>query len=79
MMKEDSIVTELLTDMLAKDLDMIRDENGDYELPQQHITREYLETIASMIYETITVIEIEKFGEKLMEVNNGKRNESENS
>ena len=66
-MSLDSIMVELLSDMLASELNAVRDENGDYELPRQSISREQIETIASMMYEAITFIEIERLGKKLLE------------
>lgn len=66
-MSLDNIMVELLSDMLATELNAVRDENGDYELPSQSVSREQLETIASMMYESVTIIEIERLGKKLLE------------
>jgi len=67
-----NLLIEMLTDLLAIDLNAVRDDNGDFELPRQHITREQLETTVAMIYDVITVAEVEKFGNKLMEDEYGK-------
>ena len=66
-MSLDNIMVELLSDMLASELNAVRDESGDYELPRQSVSREQVETIASMMYEAITFIEIERLGKKLLE------------
>ena len=65
-MPYDSIIVELLAEMLAVELHAIRDDNGDCEIPCQHVSRERLETITSVMYEAITVTEIERFGKKLI-------------
>ena len=65
----DSIVVELLAELLATEFSMVRDDNGNYEMTCQHVTREQLETITSVMYDAITLVEIEKFGKKLLEEN----------
>ena len=60
-------MVELLSDMLSSELNAVRDENGDYELPRQTVSREQIETIASMMYEAVTIVEIERLGKKLSE------------
>lgn len=62
----DATVIELLTEMLAQDLCMVRDEVG-YTIPYQHKTKEDLESIVGVLYDALTYIEVEKFGKKLME------------
>lgn len=65
----DATVIELLTEMLAQDLCMVRDEVG-YTIPYQHKTREELESIVGVLYDALTYIEVEKFGKKIMEDDN---------